>query len=527
VVENSEAKYVKIGEWIDGHMEKSGRIQHMEEKNMEYLEIDHNVTISTMDYNGNMSWGNITAVTRHDPGNVLYKITTHGGRSVIVTENKSLLVWKPELNQFREEYTEKINVGDFVPVAKKSAETGVSVNVINMEKYLPKTEYVYGCEVQKAVELMKNAMDNRQKIPSNWWNENNNKTFTLPFDSKAKLQRATTRSNINDIKVDCVYPFRGTRQKCNIPDNFELNYANGLFIGLFIAEGNIHEHSIYITNLDDKIIEFAKSWFDTFNIEHSESTKINNIGGTTRTVRGSSAVMSTFITKLVGHGSENKHIPNEAYISNIDFVKGILNGYISGDGYISKNSIESSSASQRLTEDIAYLCSRIGVYARIFKTQNKNNNIGTINIKPSYRLSIRSSNGKAFSEQVSLLHPEKNNKMKSIVWKDKLDKVVVKNDVILDEIVSIDYYDGDELEYVYDFTVPNAESFMVDNGIMVHNTLNSVSWDTEIMLKVDDELVKTKIGAWIDGRISIIQYVSTLPNCEPLSLFDTVNDLSF
>lgn len=77
----------------------------------------------------------------------------------------------------------------------------------------------------------------------------------------------------------------------------------------------------------------------------------------------------------------------------------------------------------------------------------------------------------------------------------------VNSDVIWDEIVSIDYYDGDELEYVYDFTVPNAESFMVDNGIMVHNTLNSVSWDTEIMLKVDDELVRTKIGAWIDGRI--------------------------
>lgn len=77
----------------------------------------------------------------------------------------------------------------------------------------------------------------------------------------------------------------------------------------------------------------------------------------------------------------------------------------------------------------------------------------------------------------------------------------VYSDVIWDEIISIDYYDGDELEYVYDFTVPNAESFMVDNGIMVHNTLNSVSWDTEIMLKVDDELVRTKIGAWIDGRI--------------------------
>ena len=49
----------------------------------------------------------------------------------------------------------------------------------------------------------------------------------------------------------------------------------------------------------------------------------------------------------------------------------------------------------------------------------------------------------------------------------------VNSDVIWDEIVSIDYYDADELEYVYDFTVPNAESFMVDNGIMVHNTLNT------------------------------------------------------
>ena len=85
--------------------------------------------------------------------------------------------------------------------------------------------------------------------------------------------------------------------------------------------------------------------------------------------------------------------------------------------------------------------------------------------------------------------------------KVELVEQAVNSDVIWDEIVSIDYYDADKLEYVYDFTVPNAESFMVDNGIMVHNTLNSVSWDTEIMLKVDDELVRTKIGAWIDGRI--------------------------
>ena len=470
IVENDIPKYVKIGEWIDGHMKLNDRIQNMTEKNMEYLELDHSVTISTMDYNGNMSWGNITAVTRHDPGDMLYKITTHGGRSVIVTENKSLLVWKPELNQFREEYTEKINVGDFVPVAKNCPQNSVSLNDISMDKYLSKTDYIYGSEVNNAVNSMNIAMDNRNKIPSNWWNDNNNKTFTLPFDSKAKLQRATVRSNINDIKINCVYPFRGTRQKCNIPDTFQLNYDNGLFIGLFIAEGNINNNSIYITNLDDTIVEFAKGWFNTFNIEYSETTKVNNIGGTTRTIHGNSSVMSSFITKLVGSGSENKHIPNEAYISNIEFAKGILSGYISGDGHISKNSIESSSASKRLTEDISLLCSRIGVYSRIFKTQNKNNNIGTLNIKPSYRLSIRSTNGKIFAEQVTLLHPEKNNKMKSIIWKDKLDKVIVHNDVILDEIISIEKVDPALHPKMYDLTIPKTLNFGLANGLQVRDT---------------------------------------------------------
>jgi DNA-directed RNA polymerase II subunit RPB1 len=180
--------------------------------------------------------------------------------------------------------------------------------------------------------------------------------------------------------------------------------------------------------------------------------------------------MSSFITKLVGSGSENKHIPNEAYISNIEFAKGILSGYISGDGYISKNSIESSSASKRLTEDISLLCSRIGVYSRIFKTQNKNNNIGTLNIKPSYRLSIRSTNGKIFAEQVTLLHPEKNNKMKSIIWKDKLDKVVVHNDVILDEIISIEKVDPALHPKMYDLTIPKTLNFGLANGLQVRDT---------------------------------------------------------
>lgn len=164
VVENDEPKYVKIGEWIDAHISSasSSLVQRMTEQNMEYLELDHPVKIVTMDYDGHVSWETVSAVTRHDPGDKLYKITTHAGRYVTVTANKSLLVWNAELGQFREKYTDEIKVGDFVPVAKKVSDyreekgdsdaefergrsAGNSIeNRIPVESYIAGKEYIKG-----------------------------------------------------------------------------------------------------------------------------------------------------------------------------------------------------------------------------------------------------------------------------------------------------------------------------------------------------------------------------------------------
>ena len=45
-------------------------------------------------------------------------------------------------------------------------------------------------------------------------------------------------------------------------------------------------------------------------------------------------------------------------------------------------------------------------------------------------------------------------------------------DVVWDDIIKIDLLE-DPMEYVYDFTVPSNQTFMVDAGIVVHNTLNT------------------------------------------------------
>jgi DNA-directed RNA polymerase beta' subunit len=45
-------------------------------------------------------------------------------------------------------------------------------------------------------------------------------------------------------------------------------------------------------------------------------------------------------------------------------------------------------------------------------------------------------------------------------------------DIVWDEIIELNYKD-DPKEYVYDFTVPGNDSFMVDDNVLVHNTLNT------------------------------------------------------
>ena len=66
-------------------------------------------------------------------------------------------------------------------------------------------------------------------------------------------------------------------------------------------------------------------------------------------------------------------------------------------------------------------------------------------------------------------HPDSN----KIVEELSILNQALNSDVIWDEIVNIEIISGDQNEYVYDFTVPANQTFMLDSGIIVHNTLNT------------------------------------------------------
>jgi DNA-directed RNA polymerase beta' subunit len=115
-IENNVPKYMEIGVWIDDKLNlHKDNVTYQTEKNMELLNVE-NVYIPTVDEDGIVSWGEVTTVTRHDPGERLYEVKTQGGRSVTVAESQSLLVWDSDKSKFLPKNSPDVSIGDYMPV---------------------------------------------------------------------------------------------------------------------------------------------------------------------------------------------------------------------------------------------------------------------------------------------------------------------------------------------------------------------------------------------------------------------------
>ena len=133
IMERGVMKKINIGDWIDNLLEKNKEnVKNLPEKEMELYELDYEASIPTTDLDGNVSWGIIKNITRHDPGKELYEIKTRGGRNVIVTESHSLLIWNGK--QFERKSTPDVKLGDFVPVTAKLAEPTMINNMKDFDK---------------------------------------------------------------------------------------------------------------------------------------------------------------------------------------------------------------------------------------------------------------------------------------------------------------------------------------------------------------------------------------------------------
>jgi DNA-directed RNA polymerase beta' subunit len=479
IMENGETKYVKIGEWIDSYLDDKKNKENIEifpeEANMELLKFKHPVMIPTCNEKGVVTWGELTQITRHDPGEVLYEVKTIGGRHAIVTASKGLLVWKN--GEFVPTPSPEVKVGDYMPVTMNMAEPPEIVDYIDMSKYFPKTEYIFGSELHKAIELI----DGVKVLPKGWWEKNKSINFELPYPDQRALRRTINenKQNIQLMKKDCVYPYGITKITSHIPDKFSLTYENGIFVGLYLADGHSRARpaEIVITKNEKNIQEFVKKWFEKYGINYKIDDRTSRVHShltkESTSIVGNSSIMYRLMTNMVGDCSKNKHIPEEAYNAPEEFVLGLLNGYFSGDGSVSKSGITGSSISKDLINGISYLCSRIGIFAQLGKEKNRLNcNIHSNN--PLYTINIRSLWAKIFQEKIQLINNDKNEKLKAMTTSKNHINFPYINDVVKDEIKEINIIPNEIVKEkypkMYDVTVPSTLNFMQGDGLNLVDT---------------------------------------------------------
>lgn len=398
----------EIGQMIDRILGKnSDTITHIEENRTEYLSLPKGYMIPSCDENGNVDWYRIEAITRHLPVGKLVKVTTQSGRSVTATQSKSFLVWNGE--KFEAVLGADIKEGDIIPTTSKLNKPSIELTYFDMESIFPKNKYLY---------------------------IHTSNSFVLHIPSKIPLD--------NDF---------------------------GFFVGLYLAEGWCTKTFVGISNNDPiirkRITDYCDRYGVTYNLVNSKAKNVRQ--GESNDLKINSTLLARMFMLICNTGSSNKCIPEFVYTAPNEFIKGLIDGYISGDGCAQLDgSITVSSVSENLIIGISFLLSYYDIFGVI-----RSHNVGSLNIKKAYILRISNGYAQNFARKIQLTASNKQDRLNNITLvknykydKGRTQKLFPERDVHFDKVKSVEYVDG-TTDYVYDLTVEVTRNFQLWNGVNI------------------------------------------------------------
>jgi DNA-directed RNA polymerase beta' subunit len=325
------------------------------------------VQILSCDEDGKVFWDEVTAVTKHpvineDGSDTLLRVTTHTGRAVTATKGLSFV--KRINNKITKVKGSDLQIGDYLPISStlKFSDEDIIFDHLDVSMYLRKDEFTYGSEMIKAVAF--------SKTKRTWFMEHNGKDFTVPYSRSDSVTESCKATN---YEAGYVYPKKCTRTIAKVPDKLPLTRAFGFMVGAYLAEGCVSQcndgvkdkdqfHQLLISNVDKNYQDKIDVYCTTLNLKyHWDDKYVNN--GHSVTMRMHSVVFATLFKRMCGYLAQNKRFPAHLLNANDAFIKGVIDGYISGDGCVPKGSsyVTASSVSRGLMEDMRLIFLRYGL----------------------------------------------------------------------------------------------------------------------------------------------------------------------
>ena len=458
ITEGEEHYFGPIGKFIDGIIEKNKSKVITIGPNSVVLDLDKPFKIVGVSNDEKTSWKTISQVSRHPANGGLVKVITRSGKTTTATLTHSFLKRSP--TGIEPILGSDLKEGDRIPVAGFIPTISNPIITRNIGKSVYNLDYDFGWFAgiyladgsinSSSIHISKIAPIVEERLSA--LSTQYNLTFSIKnFQGEygpSKDNIITDKSLANFIKNEFN---TGSYDKC-LPAwvyASNIDFIRGLLSGYFDGDGNANaaKHMLRVSSRSKTLINdicILLAYVGIFASLLKEKT-VNQPGKTQYNLSIPKKYAELFKTQ-VGFNM----------IEKAEELDKIIQWNNRNARHDNKEYIDKIPACGQLIADIGYEL-RLPEQAAYYKRWINKPSIGRRTLQnyiPIFEAEQAVQNIAGISEKINLL------------------KQAVNSNVIWDEIIKLEYSD-DPNEYVYDFTVPGNDSFMIDTGILVHNTLNT------------------------------------------------------
>jgi DNA-directed RNA polymerase beta' subunit len=517
--------------------EPSAKEKHPHDTDLAWVR-NPDVKVMACDEAGRVTWETVEAVTRHpvineDGSDTLLHVRTRSGREVRATRGKSFL--KRIGNKIIPINGSELKIGDRVPVSTVLPAREVApVDHLRVEDHLPPSEWLYMSHVERALAV-------KAEGKRTWYVGLKDRGVHVPYSRSDIFMSVfvgtekypATRKH--STRPGCVYPahtsIRNIDEMQHIPENIPLDEDFGWLVGAYLSEGCIavgankkgatpRPYALLICNMQSEFKARFVRFCETYNIGYhvDAGTRLMKSGNRSPPVslRMHSLLMGELFLRLFGNGAAEKRVHPLFFGAPDACLHGLLDGYWSGDGCVSRDGVNMSaySASGSLLIDVQQIMVRFGIMTSLHQSSEACYQYNLTRFGSTTRgwtLSVPACGRTRFRELIQLCVKSKRQRLEdsesdsthavydivpdielstgalrktrrgrieamAMGTDDENDRAVLQRvldeQIFYDEVVSIEEVPNAGRDRAYDLTVSNSHTFALVNGFMAPNTFH-------------------------------------------------------
>lgn len=182
-------------------------------------------------------------------------------------------------------------------------------------------------------------------------------------------------------------------KKIKVPGKMNEKFAE--LFGLLLGDGSLKPSSVHFYNNDEGLLSKVEKLFENIfevKTEREYASTVNSVKVNSRTLKD--------LLVALGFPDKKKsikcHIPEKIIKSKEKIIAAFLRGYFLADGNFSRYEIEISTSSKRMSEDLIYALTRIGVTPRLGSRETT--------ASKGYRVRVSGEELKKFYDKTSTNH---------------------------------------------------------------------------------------------------------------------------